>query len=111
LEEATRQRRLEEENVRAGEAEVAHAEEAQKEKRQLGEAQLGQARADLAEADIRLQHCTVRAPADGTVLSKNVEVGSFVNPLAFGPAAHICEMADLSDLEIEVDIQERDIAR
>jgi HlyD family secretion protein len=110
LAEASKQRALEQENVRAAEVEVARAEQAQKEKAQLAEAGLEQARADLAEAQQHLENCSVRAPADGTVLRKNVELGSFVNPQAVGVPAHVAEMADLSDLEIEVNVQERDLA-
>ncbi len=110
LAEASKQRALEQENVRAAEVEVPRAEQAQKEKAQLAEARLEQARADLAEAQQHLDNCDIRAPADGTVLRKNVELGAYVNPQAVGVPGHIAEMADLSDLEVEVNVPERDIA-
>ena len=53
----------------------------------------------------------MRSPVNGTVLSKNAELGAYVSPLAIGAAGYLCEMADLRDLEIEVDVQERDISR
>jgi multidrug resistance efflux pump len=72
-----------------------------------------QADADLTKAQWRLDNCTIRAPVSGTILTKKAEEGNIVNPSAFsnGLAASVCEMADLSDLEVELDIQERDIAK
>jgi len=71
--------------------------------------------ADLIKAEWRLDNCTVRAPIRGTILTKRLglEKGSMVNPAAFsnGVAASLCDMADLSDLEIELKVQERDIAK
>jgi multidrug resistance efflux pump len=76
-------------------------------------AETQQAEADLAKAQWRLDNCRVLAPISGTVLSKKAEEGNMVNPSAFsnGLAASLCEMADLSDLEVDLSIQERDIAR
>ncbi len=73
-------------------------------------AQLKQAEADLTKARWKLDNCTIRAPLTGTILKKAAEVGNIVNPIAFNGSYSICEMADLSDLEVEVVIQERDIA-
>jgi multidrug resistance efflux pump len=72
-----------------------------------------QAEADLVKAQWRLDNCKVTAPVSGTILSKKAEEGNMVNPSAFsnGLSASLCEMADLSDLEIDLSIQERDIAR
>ena len=53
----------------------------------------------------------MRAPIAGTILKKNAEEGNIVNPVAFNGSFSLCEMADLSDLEVELTIQERDIAR
>jgi HlyD family secretion protein len=74
-------------------------------------AELRQVEADLVKAQWRLDNCTVRAPVDGTILTKKAEEGDIVNPIAFNVSANLCEMADLSDLEISLDIQERDIAK
>lgn len=73
-------------------------------------AQLSQTQADLVKAQWRLDNCTIRAPITGTILKKAAEVGNIVNPIAFNGSYSICEMADLADLEVEVIIQERDIA-
>jgi multidrug resistance efflux pump len=76
-------------------------------------AEVQQAEADLVKCQWRLDNCRVLAPIAGTILSKKAEEGNMVNPSAFsnGLAASLCEMADLSDLEVDLSIQERDIAR
>ena len=51
------------------------------------------------------------APVSGTILKKNAEEGNVVNPIAFNGSFSLCEMADLSDLEVDLSIQERDVAR
>ena len=46
------------------------------------------------------------------MLTKYAELGNLVNPLAFGGSSKaVCDMADLSDLEAELDITERDVAK
>src|SRR5262249_16163308 len=42
---------------------------------------------------------------------KTAEIGNLVSPLSFNVSASICEMADLADLEVDLEIQERDIAK
>jgi multidrug resistance efflux pump len=76
------------------------------------EADVGVAKARLRKAEWHLANCTIRAPVTGTILTKKAELGNLVNPLAFGATSGaVCEMADLSDLEVELDITERDIAK
>jgi HlyD family secretion protein len=75
-------------------------------------AEVEQYKAKLTQARWRLDNCTMRAPIDGTILTKKAELGNLVNPLAFGAtSSSICDMADLSDLEVELDITERDVAK
>ncbi len=74
------------------------------------EAEAQVARADLEKAKLRLAACEVRAPIAGVILAKHADRGDYVNPLALN-ANGLCEMADLSDLEVEVKFQERDILR
>jgi multidrug resistance efflux pump len=81
------------------------------EKIDAARADLAQAQADLAKAQWRLDNCIVRAPVTGTILTKKTEEGSIVNPIAFNVAASLCDMADLSDLEVDLNIQERDVAK
>jgi multidrug resistance efflux pump len=77
----------------------------------VAEAEVHSAKADLIKAEWRLDNCTILAPITGTLLKKNVEEGNIVNPVAFNGSFSVCEMADLSNLEVDLSIQERDIAR
>ena len=74
-------------------------------------AQLEEARADLIKVRWRLENCMVRAPSDGTILRKNAEEGNLVFPVAFNDTFSLCELANLSELEVELAIQERDIGK
>ncbi len=69
------------------------------------------AKADLEKAKWNLDNCEIRAPVTGTILKKNAEKGNIVNPVAFNIASSLCDMADLSDLEVELKVQERDIPK
>ena len=71
-----------------------------------------QAKATYDRARLKLEWTEVIAPVSGTILTKKAELGNLVNPSAFssGISASLCEMADLSRLEIDMSIQERDIA-
>ncbi len=77
----------------------------------VARAEVRQAEADLRKAAWRLDNCTIRAPISGTILKKNAEEGNIVNPAAFNGSFSLCEMADLSDLEVDLAIQERDISK
>ena len=74
-------------------------------------ARIDVAQADLTEAEKQLYYCDIRAPVSGKILKKNAEKGNLVNPVGFNISSSLCDMADLGDLEIELDIQERDISR
>jgi len=76
-----------------------------------GQAEVSQAEAELAKAKWRLGNCTICAPITGTILKKNAEEGNIVNPIAFNGSFSLCDLADLSDLEVELTIQERDISK
>ncbi len=76
-------------------------------------AEVDQAQADLVKAKWKLGNATVKAPLAGIILTKKAEEGNFVNPAAFsnGLSASLCEMADLSDMEVDLAVSERDIAK
>jgi len=80
------------------------------EKLKAAEAEVDQAVADLAKAQWRLNNCVIVAPVSGVILTKKAEEGNIINPAAFNISASLCEMADLTDLEVELSIQERDVA-
>jgi RND family efflux transporter MFP subunit len=76
------------------------------------------ARKRSAEAALRLARATdentiIRAPFTGTVLRKDAEVGEVVAPSVGGGLTRgaVVTMADLSTLEVEVDVNEAYIAR
>ena len=70
-----------------------------------------QAEADVVKARWQLDNCKIRAPISGTILKKNAEEGNLVNPIAMNGSFSLCDLADLSDLEVELTIEERDISK
>lgn len=89
------------ERIASGEADVAAA-----------RAEVKAAEARQAQAGWRLSNCIITAPITGTVLTKKAELGNLVNPLAFSASSgSVCDIADLSDLEADLEIPERDISK
>jgi HlyD family secretion protein len=82
-----------------------------KEKVSAAQADVEQAQARYKEADRVLKNCVVVAPIDGTILTKVADKGALVSPTSFQVAAGICSMADLADLEAEIDVPEKQILR
>jgi len=78
------------------------------------DAQYQGAKAEMKLAAINLENTQVRAPFSGTVLRKDAEVGEIVAPSSAGGGltrTAIVTMADLSTLEVEVDVNEAYIAQ
>jgi HlyD family secretion protein len=69
--------------------------------------------ATVRAAEVALEYTNIRAPFDGTVLTKNADVGEIVAP--FGSAstarAAVVSIADMSSLEVEADVSESNIQR
>jgi HlyD family secretion protein len=80
-------------------------------RKRIAVAELKRASAELARSQWRLDNTTIYAPITGTILKKNAELGNLVNPVAFNGSFSLCDMADLSRLEVELAIQERDISK
>jgi multidrug efflux pump subunit AcrA (membrane-fusion protein) len=81
-------------------------------------ASLDSAKADRDAAEARrkesrrlVDNCVVTAPIDGIILTKSADKGALVSPMSFNVAAGICTIADLSKLEVEIDVPERQITR
>lgn len=94
--------------------EAAESRAAQAEARlQAAAAQVEAAEAGLRFARASLENTLVRAPFTGTVLRKEAEVGEVVAPSVGGSLTRgaVVTMADLSTLEVEVDVNEAYIAR
>jgi multidrug resistance efflux pump len=84
---------------------------ARTERKRMARAQVQQIEAELRRAKWRLDNCIIKAPISGTILKKNAELGNLVNSVAFNGSFSLCDMADLSKLEVELSVQERDISR
>lgn len=79
------------------------------ERRQVAEADIQQAEAVLSKAKYILDNTKIFAPLDGTVLEKNAQVGEILRPEVLSTS--LCILADLTTLEVEVDVQERDLQK
>jgi HlyD family secretion protein len=109
---AARRYEASEQRVRASEFKHALVQgEARKQRIEALQKEMQAAEARLARADWRLRNCRITAPVDGIILSKKAEYGSLINPVVGGVSTSLCEMADLSKLEVELFIQEREIAK
>jgi RND family efflux transporter MFP subunit len=77
----------------------------------VAQAEVGVARADVERCKWRLDATVIRSPINGVILSKKTEQGNLVNPLGFNVSASICDIADLSQLEVDVALPERDVRK
>ncbi len=77
------------------------------------EAGIKAAQANVQAAQVSLENTRIRAPFDGTVLSKNANVGEVVAPFAAGAGskAAVVTIADMTSLEVEADVSESNITR
>jgi len=77
-----------------------------------GVAEVKTARGQLALAQTYLDWCTIHAPINGTILEKLVNPNELVVPQSFGggngPSTAFLAMADLTDLQVEIDLNEAD---
>jgi HlyD family secretion protein len=76
--------------------------------------QIEQARGVLAFAETQLSNTVIRAPVSGTILERNVERGEFVTTGFVGDRGakgYVVSIADLNDLQVELDINQNDFAK
>ena len=76
--------------------------------------QIEQARGGLAYAQDQLNNTVIKAPVTGTILDRNVEKGEFITTGFVGDKGakgYIVTMADLKDLQVELDISQNDLAK
>jgi RND family efflux transporter MFP subunit len=68
-------------------------------------------RASIRSAEVALENTIIRAPFDGTVLTKNADVGEMVAPFASASSSKgaVVTIADMSSLEVETDVSESNI--
>ena len=71
------------------------------------------AKAQVQASEVALENMVIRAPFDGTVLTKNADVGEIVAPLAAGvnSKAAVVTIADMSSLQVEADVSESNIQK
>ena len=80
----------------------------------LAKAQVAAAQARIQEAQQAVDNCTIRAPFEGIVVSKDAQVGEMVSPVSAGGGftrTGIATVVDMKSNEIEVDVNEAYIAR
>lgn len=82
-----------------------------KEKIDAAVAEYEASKARLAQVEWKLDNCTIRSPVTGIILTKKAEIGSLLNPVVGGVSTSLCEIADLRKLEVDLEVQERDISK
>ncbi|MFH2057078.1 MAG: efflux RND transporter periplasmic adaptor subunit [bacterium] len=67
--------------------------------------------AAVTMAQVEMDNTYIRAPFDGTVLSKHADVGEMVAPFASASSSRgaVVTLADMSSLEVEADVSESNI--
>jgi HlyD family secretion protein len=80
------------------------------------EGALAQAQGQLDYAKSQLDATIIRAPVTGTILDRTAEKGElitaqFASAAAGGPQGSVVSLADLNDLQVELDIAQADFAR
>ncbi|MBZ5617839.1 MAG: efflux RND transporter periplasmic adaptor subunit [Acidobacteriia bacterium] len=76
--------------------------------------QVQQAKGTVAYAETNLANTIIRAPVTGTILERAVEKGEFVTTSFVGDRGakgYVVSLADLDDLEVELDISQNDFAK
>ena len=80
----------------------------------LSKSQVAAAETRIGEAQQAVDNCTISAPFDGIVVSKDAQVGEMVSPVSAGGGftrTGIATIVDMNSNEIEVDVNESYIAR
>ena len=71
------------------------------------------AKAQVQAQEVAMENTLIRAPFNGTVLTKNADVGEIVAPLAAGvnSKAAVVTIADMNSLQVEADVSESNIEK
>jgi HlyD family secretion protein len=70
-------------------------------------AEVQQAISNVAYWDTQLKETEIRAPLNGTILERRAEIGNMVST-SFAGGANVFDLADLTDLQVELDISQAD---
>ncbi len=73
-------------------------------------AQVEQAKAALAMAETNLRYTTIRSPVNGTVISRNVDVGQTVAASLAAPTLFTIAK-DLTKMQVDTNVSEADVGR
>jgi RND family efflux transporter MFP subunit len=67
----------------------------------------------VEQSEVALENTLIRAPFNGTVLTKNADVGEVVAPLGAGAnsKAAVVTIADMNSLQAEIDVSESNIEK
>ena len=76
-------------------------------------ANISSAHASVEQAEVAMEYTRIRAPFDGTVLTKDADVGEVVAPFASSANSRgaVVSMADMGSLQVEADVSESNITR
>ncbi len=76
-------------------------------------ASISSAEAAVKEAEVAVENTRIRAPFDGTVLTKDADIGEVMAPFAAAANSRgaVVTMADMSSLQVEADVSESNIVR
>ncbi|MHB1687601.1 MAG: efflux RND transporter periplasmic adaptor subunit [Ignavibacteriaceae bacterium] len=71
------------------------------------------AKANVDAAEVAVENTIIRAPFDGTVLTKDADVGEIVAPLgaSINSKGAVVTIADMSSLQVEADVSESNIEK
>ncbi len=86
-------------NVRSAEAQIRSS-----------QAQVTQAQASLRQNEVNLEHTVIRAPIDGLVISRNVDIGQTVAASMQAPTLFVLA-ADLTKMQVLANLDESDVGR
>jgi HlyD family secretion protein len=95
-----------EDNVKAAQAQLIVA----KSLVSANEAQVKQCTAALQSAQLDLEHTSIKAPVDGVVVSRNVDVGQTVAASLQAPTLFLIAQ-DLTKMQVDTNVSEADVGR
>jgi len=93
-------------SVRAAEAQLKVAEA----QLRSAQAQVDQNQASLRQAQLDLEHTVIRAPVDGVVVSRSVDVGQTVAASLQAPTLFTIAQ-DLTKMQVDTNVDEADVSR
>ncbi len=78
---------------------------------EVAEASVRSREAAVKAAEVALENTNIRAPFDGTILTKNADIGEVVAPFAAGASSRVAvvTIADMASLQVEADVSESNI--